>query len=176
MEVIRIKEILAQNWSIGICLHCVRTLLWFVPTMSTLTLSVAIELRHLFVPPRSSRQLCVSLTEQCGLAKLVYHTVRISKNILLYSLYWAQNPLLGSKPFTVCKHQSYTSQVLPLLLFWSGWFLFLGPVADSGIQLPNPLIFNIHIYSEMADSPKIWPILQNQQEELATSKSPLLAV
>ena len=27
---------LAQNWPIGICLHRVRTLLWFVPTMSTL--------------------------------------------------------------------------------------------------------------------------------------------
>ena len=37
MEVIRIKKILARNWPIGICLHCVRTLSWFVPTMSTLT-------------------------------------------------------------------------------------------------------------------------------------------
>ena len=36
MEVICIKKILAWNWPIGICLHCVRTLLWFVPTMSTL--------------------------------------------------------------------------------------------------------------------------------------------
>ena len=36
MEVIRIKKILARNWPIGICLHCIRTLLWFVPTMSTL--------------------------------------------------------------------------------------------------------------------------------------------
>ena len=39
MEVIRIKKILAQNLPIGICLHCVRTLSWFIPTMSTLTLS-----------------------------------------------------------------------------------------------------------------------------------------
>ena len=38
MEVIRIKKILARNWPIGICLHCVRTLSWFVPTMSTLIL------------------------------------------------------------------------------------------------------------------------------------------
>ena len=37
MEVIRIKKILAQNLPIGICLHWVRTLSWFVPTMSTLT-------------------------------------------------------------------------------------------------------------------------------------------
>ena len=36
MEVIRIQKILARNWPIGICLHCVRTLSWFVPTMSTL--------------------------------------------------------------------------------------------------------------------------------------------
>ena len=28
------------------------------------------------------------------------------------------------------------------------------------------------MYSEMADSSKIWPVLQNQQEESATSKSP----
>ena len=38
MEVIRIKKILARNLPIGICLHCVRTLSWFVPTMSTLFL------------------------------------------------------------------------------------------------------------------------------------------
>ena len=36
MEVIRIKKILVWNWPIGICLHCVRTLSWFVLTMSTL--------------------------------------------------------------------------------------------------------------------------------------------
>ena len=36
MKVIRIKNILAQNWPIGIFHHCVRTLSWFVPTMSTL--------------------------------------------------------------------------------------------------------------------------------------------
>ena len=30
--------------------------------------------------------------------------------------------------------------------------------------------------TEMADSPKMWPILQNWQEESAASKSPLLAV
>ena len=36
MEVICIKKILVRNWPIGICLHCVRTLSWFVPTMSTL--------------------------------------------------------------------------------------------------------------------------------------------
>ena len=36
MEVIRIKKILVRNWPIGICLHCVRTLSWFIPTMSTL--------------------------------------------------------------------------------------------------------------------------------------------
>ena len=36
MEVIRIKKILARNRPIGIYLHCVRTLLWFIPTMSTL--------------------------------------------------------------------------------------------------------------------------------------------
>ena len=35
-------------------------------------------------------------------------------------------------------------------------------VADSGIQLPIPLIFNVHMYSEMADSPQNW------QEESAT--------
>ena len=29
-----------------------------------------------------------------------------------------------------------------------------GPVADSGIQLPIPLIFNVHMDSEMANSPK----------------------
>ena len=29
-------KILVRNWPIGICLQCVRTLLWFVPTMSTL--------------------------------------------------------------------------------------------------------------------------------------------
>ena len=45
-------------------------------------------------------------------------------------------------------------------------------VADSGIQLPISLIFNVHMYSEMADSPKKWPILQIWQEELATLKSP----
>ena len=40
-------------------------------------------------------------------------------------------------------------------------------VAKSRIQLPIPLIFNVHMYSEMADSskkmadsPKIWPIPQ----------------
>ena len=49
-------------------------------------------------------------------------------------------------------------------------------VADSGIQLPTPLIFNVYMYSEMADSPEIWPILHNRQEISATSKSPLLAV
>ena len=36
MEVICIKKILVRNWPIGICIHCVRTLSWFVPTMSTL--------------------------------------------------------------------------------------------------------------------------------------------
>ena len=30
-------------------------------------------------------------------------------------------------------------------------------VVDSGIQLPIPLIFNVHMYSKMADSPKIGP-------------------
>ena len=55
-------------------------------------------------------------------------------------------------------------------------------MADSEIQLQIPLIFNVHMYSEMADSPKtadspkIWPIPQNWQEETATSKSPLLAI
>ena len=34
-----------------------------------------------------------------------------------------------------------------------------GPVANSGFQLPIPLIFNVDMYSEMADSPKKWPIL-----------------
>ena len=30
---------------------------------------------------------------------------------------------------------------------------------------PIPLIFNVHMYSEMADSPKIWPIPQNRPLE-----------
>jgi hypothetical protein len=41
--------------------------------------------------------------------------------------------------------------------FWSARILFLindRPVADSGMQLPIPLIFNLHIYSEMANCPK----------------------
>ena len=37
MEVVSIKKILARNWPIGICLHCVRRSSWIVPTMSTLT-------------------------------------------------------------------------------------------------------------------------------------------
>ena len=37
MEVVCIKKLLPPNWPIGMCLHCVKSLLWFVPTMSTLT-------------------------------------------------------------------------------------------------------------------------------------------
>ena len=61
------------------------------------TFSVAIEMVHLFVPPRGSRQLCAPLAARCGLADLVYHTVRVSKNILLYSLYWGRIPISDLK-------------------------------------------------------------------------------
>ena len=54
MEVIRIKKILARNWPIGICLHCVRTLLWFVSTMSTLTFSTL----HLKNTAHNTVQFC----------------------------------------------------------------------------------------------------------------------
>ena len=37
VEVIHVKKILARNWPIGISLHCVKTLSWFVPTLSNLT-------------------------------------------------------------------------------------------------------------------------------------------
>ena len=59
------------------------------------TLSVAIEVVQLFVPPRGSRQLCAPLAARCGLAERLYHYVRVAKNILLYSLYWALNAGLG---------------------------------------------------------------------------------
>ena len=54
-----------------------------------------------------------------------------------------------------------------------------GPFANSGIQLPIPLIY----VQKVDDSPKKrplrlkkWPNWRNQQEESATSKWPLLAV
>ena len=46
------------------------------------TLSVAIEMVHLFAPSRGSRQLWVPLAAQCGLAEGVYHTNRVVKRIL----------------------------------------------------------------------------------------------
>ena len=54
------------------------------------TLSVAIEVVQLFVPPRGSRQLCARLATRCGLAQRMYHYVWVAKNIPLYSLYWGQ--------------------------------------------------------------------------------------
>ena len=56
-----------------------------------------------------------------------------------------------------------------------------GPVANSGIQLPIPLILIMYLeladfWKMMTDSPKKGSIPWNRQEELATSKSPLLAV
>ena len=37
-----------RNWPIGICLHCVRTLSWFVLTMSTLIRKLKIVHRYIF--------------------------------------------------------------------------------------------------------------------------------
>ena len=54
----------------------------------------------------------------------------------------------------------------------SGQFLVI--VADSSELRPIPLIFNVHT-QKWAILQK-WPIPWNRIEELATSKSPLLAV
>ena len=61
-------------------------------TRTHYTLSVAIALGHLFVPPCGLRQLCVPLAE------LVYHVNSDGKKILLYSLY---RELTGSYRKTV---------------------------------------------------------------------------
>ena len=53
------------------------------------TLSVAIELGHLLVPPRGLRQLCGPLAAQCRLAERVFQSNSDIKHILLYSLHWA---------------------------------------------------------------------------------------
>ena len=51
-------------------------------TRTHYTLSVAIALGHLFVPPRGARQLCVPLAARCGLAEQVYHTIGAGKRKL----------------------------------------------------------------------------------------------
>ena len=51
------------------------------------TLSVAIEVVQLFVPPRGSCQLCAPLAAWCGLADRVYHYIWDTKNILALYIY-----------------------------------------------------------------------------------------
>ena len=96
--VIRIRKILARNWPIAICLHCVRTLLWFVLTMSTLLLiSCNIEIRDPLHPKIFRRLLWMApctFSEALILIQLTQNmTAEYNSWVLvlyIHTCYWEQ--------------------------------------------------------------------------------------
>ena len=64
LKVVRIKQILARNWPIGICLHCVRRSLWIVTTLATLT-GMQVGTYYWTQPPKEINVMCF-----CG--KIMY--------------------------------------------------------------------------------------------------------
>ena len=87
MEVVRIKKILAQNWPIGICLHCVRRSSWIVPTTSTL----------LYVLPLKFKKSIAALDFFMHLKNIWKKETKFKLPILVFSFWGLTTPLQGKQ-------------------------------------------------------------------------------
>ena len=102
------QKVLAWNRPIGIYLHCVRTLLWFLLTMSTLIKTTISRVKrydkYLSFNSSDSISLWASTCPLTGFFWLSSHVIYLKlTRVLSYSVFFPKQNFLTTESWTFCK-------------------------------------------------------------------------